>query len=202
MRFIHSVAFLLACSGSALAQEEFSITFGEIEGQVTPGSVLSVDVFGDSTFGTHLLGGGFGVAATTNNFEVLDMTWTNAPWSDFNTDGGHSGGGNYDSVIFGQLITGPPGLDNPAPGSELGGRIGTFQIEVGQLGSFWSLELQLVSVAHFPFTLEVLDDPTGAILNDTQGTLSLGSARVAFIPAPAIPAVLGCLGLLASRRRR
>ena len=196
------IIVLAVLSFSAVAQEEFSITFGDINGTVTTGAVLSVEVFGDSTFGTHMMGGGFGVSAITNNFEILDMNWSNAGWSAFNTDGGHNGGGNYESVIFWQLLgTGVPPFDQPATGSEIGNRIGTFQIEVGQLGSFWSLDLQIVEVASFPFSLEVLENHYGIIMNDTQGNLTLGSASVEFIPAPS-GLVTFCIADLAATRRR
>ena len=136
MKHALPIIAIAGLSFQATAQEEFSITFGDITGTVATGAVLSVEVFGDSTFGTHMMGGGFGVSAVTNNFEVLDMSWANAQWSAFNTDNGHNGGGNYESVIFGQIISGGlPGWDIPAPDSALGNPIGTFQIEVGQLGS-------------------------------------------------------------------
>lgn len=188
-------------SFSANAQEEFSITFGDINGTVTTGAVLSVEVFGDSTFGTHMLGGSFGVSAVTNNFEILDMNWSNAGWSAFNTDGGHNGGGNYESVIFGQLLLpSVPPFDQPAVGSEIGNLIGTFQIEVGQLGSFWSLELQLTEGS--PFSLQVIDNLYWNTMNDTQENLTLGSASVRFIPTPSVLAFLGIVGLTTTRRRR
>lgn len=201
-----NTVLLIALAGLTTAgtAQEFSLSFGEITGDVSTGSMLSVDVFGDASIGTHMLGGGFAVSAFTNNFEVLDMTWAPAPWSAFNTDGGHAGSGNYDSVIFGQLNggTGIPPFDQPSLGSELGSLIGSFQIEVGQLGSFWSLQLQLVEHEPFPFTLEVLDYPDGGTYQNELGNITLGSARVDFIPAPSSLALLGLGGLAASRRRR
>jgi hypothetical protein len=80
------------------------------------GGSFTVTVFGDADTGSHLLGGAFGLSS--DSALIDSMSWTNAAWSAFNTDGGYAGNGNYNEVIFGQLVI--PGIFPPAPGSELG----------------------------------------------------------------------------------
>lgn len=186
---------------SAASAQDFSLTMVGPSASITDFATVTVDVFGDATVGTHILGGGFTVDAFTSGFEVLDMAWVPAGWSQFNTDDGHLGGGNYGQVIVGQLlIPGVPPFDVPGPGSEIGGLLGSFQIEVGQLTGFWSIDLQLV--AQDPFSLEVIDINTGTSFQSSNGNLTLGGFHAAFIPAPSAMALLGLGGLSIVRRRR
>jgi hypothetical protein len=122
------------------------------------------------------------------------MTWSPAAWSAFNTDGGYAGNGNYNAVIFGQLVI--PGIFPPAAGSELGSAIGSFTVTVDGMGV-----LNLDMTAGSPFSLEVVDANTGATANDA-GTVSLGGATINVVPAPSAMALLGLGGLVAGRRRR
>jgi len=193
----------LAGLATIASAQDFSLTIvgGAGAASITDFSTFEVEIYGDASVGTHMVGGSFGVEAMTNNFEVLDMRWNPAAWSAFNDDGGTTGGGNYDQVIFGQLvIPGVPPFDVPAPGSALGSLIGTFEIDVGEHGSFWSIDLQLT--AQVPFSLQVVDIDTGETFLSTDGNLALGSFSAAFIPAPSSLALIGLGGLAAGRRRR
>lgn len=159
-------------------------------------ATFTVDVVGDSSFGTHMLGGAFSLTSGSSN--VLAMAWTPAAWSAFNTDNGYAGGGDYNTVIFGQLvIPGVPPFDQPAPGSELGSAIGSFQITVEGAGV-----LDLSLNAGSPFSLEVLDINSGATANSGSGSLSLNGASINLVPAPSAMALLGLGGIVAGRRRR
>jgi len=157
-------------------------------------ATLTMTVYGDAGFGSHILGGAFGVAGSGDTGVVQDMAWTAADWSAFNTDGGYAGNGSYNAVVFGQLVI--PGIFPPAPGSENGSAIGSFQVTVDGMGM---VDFQLT--AGSPFTLEGVDDVTGATQND-GGAVSLGSTSINVVPAPSAMALLGLGGLVAGRRRR
>ena len=156
-------------------------------------------VIGDADVGTHMLGGAFSLES--NGECINDIQWTNAAWSAFNTDGGYAGEGDYNQIIFGQLIIpGVPPFDQPAPGSELGSLIGTFTVFLDPAIGDFSIGFNLV--AGSPFSLETIDIATGETFQSSSGNLSLGSASVIVIPSPGTIPVLGGLGLLAARRRR
>ena len=195
-----NTVLLIALAGltTAASAEDFSLSM-EGPSVVDGSSVFTIDIIGDSTFGTHMLGGTFGIVNSGDQV-VTDMTWTPS-WSYFNTDHGHAGGGNYNQVVFGQLILPhPPPLGGPAPGSELGSSVGSFQITVDTDMEFWEIELGFVT--YEPFTLEIFDNNSWATMNDTQGNLILNDITIRSVPAPSALALLGFGGLAASRRRR
>lgn len=185
----------------AVAQNSFSLSLvPSVATLDTTGSAatFTVEVFGDASVGTHMLGGAFGLEVTGAG--VVGMSWANADWSQFNTDGGYAGGGSYNQVIFGQLILpGQPPFDVPADGSGLGQRIGSFQIMVdADVFSFMEINL----VAGSPFALEVIDIDSGQTHQSDASSLTLGGASILVVPAPSSLALLGAAGLLAGRRRR
>lgn len=180
---------------SALAQNfSLSIVLSSQTADTSGGSaVITATVYGEADVGTHMLGGSFSLVS--NSQMVQGMTWTPASWSAFNTDNGYAGNGNYNEIIFGQLVI--PGIFPPALGSELGGEIGTFEITLTGLGQ---ANFQLV--AGSPFTLETVDGITGSTAIDTNGTLSLGSASIGILPAPGGLSIFALGGFCFSRRRR
>jgi len=199
-----STIALVAIAGFAAAAsaQNFSLSISGAPASVdaTAGATITVDVIGDADFGTHMLGGSFNM--TSGNGMVSSMAWTAAGWSAFNTDGGYAGGGDYNAVIFGQLvIPGVPPFDVPAAGSELGSAIGSFQIVIAA-GSAGTLDLVLG--AESPFSLEVIDVNTGGTANssDSAATLTLNGASINVTPAPSALALMGLGGLVAGRRRR
>ena len=155
---------------------------------------VTMTVFGDANFGSHMLGGAFGVAGSGDTGLVGDMSWAAAAWSQFNTDGGYAGNGSYNTVVFGQLVLPPVFL--PGAGSENGGAIGSFTLVIDGAGT---VDFQLT--AGSPFSLEGVDAATGATQND-GGNISLGSASITAVPAPSAMALLGLGGIVAGRRRR
>ena len=198
-----STLALVALAGfatAATAGNSFSLSIVGAPATVdtSAGAVtITVDVIGDASFGTHMLGGAFGVQS--DSALVSSMTWSNAAWSSFNTDGGYAGNGNYNDVIFGQLVLpGVPPFDVPAMGSELGQAIGSFQIVIAE--GFGSIELAFTNAS--PFNLEVIDANSGATANSANGDLSLNGATIRVVPAPSAMALLGLGGLVAGRRRR
>ena len=194
---------LVAVAGfaaAASAGQNFSLSIAGAPATVdsTGGATITVDIIGDSDFGTHMLGGSF--AMTSGSGMVSGMTWAAASWSAFNTDGGYAGNGDYNAVIFGQLvIPGVPPFDVPAAGSELGSAIGSFQIVIAD-GSFGTLDLSLEGQS--PFTLQVLDLIGGGTADSSGGSLTLNGASINVVPAPSAMALLGLGGLVAGRRRR
>lgn len=155
---------------------------------------MNVAVHGDADVGTHMLGGAFSMVSNSPN--VVGMNWTPAPWSIFNTDGGFAGDGNYNEVIYGQLWP-LGGIIPPAPGSELGMEIGTFEITLSGLGV---LEFDLL--AGSMYTLETVNEFHGTQYLDTDGTLSLGSALITLVPTPATIGPFGLALMIGSQRRR
>ncbi|CAN0591955.1 unnamed protein product, partial [Laminaria digitata] len=85
-----------------------------------------------------------------------------------------------------------------AAGSEVGSLIGSFQVNLGAGAGLIDFALNEAS----PFSLQTVDDMTGAQFDNTSGQLSLGSVRVNVTPAPSAMALLGLGGIAAGRRRR
>lgn len=192
------IAAAIAGSASCALAQNFSLTLVPSTIQVLSEGSFTITVYGDADVGTHMLGGAF--ALESNGDCIASMSWTPAPWSSFNTDGGYAGDGDYDQVIFGQLVLG--GIFPPAPGSELGGAIGSFLVTAEAFSGDMPVDFQLVAGA--PFTLETVDQFTGETFQDSIGNLSLGSTTVLFgnIPSPGVLSTACLGGLLASRRRR
>ena len=190
--------FAFAGIASGAVAQNFSLSIVASKSTIGPTGSFTLSVYGNADVGTHMLGGSFGL---TSDSSVIDsMSWTPAAWTVFNTDNGYAGDGNYNDVIFGQLvIPNVPPFDQPTPGSELGSLIGHFTVV---LNSFGEAILDFQLNAGSPFTLEVIDIDTGVVTNNTQGTLFLGSTRVIYVPGPGAAPFIGCLGLLAARRRR
>ena len=162
-----------------------------------PDGSFTVSVYGDSSFGTHLLGGAFGLEIGDGSEFITDITWTNAAWSAFNTDGGYAGNGVHNQVIFGQLVI--PDIFPPAPGSENGELIGSFEVEYAFAGPVF-MEFQLT--AGSPFSLETVDSVTGQTYQDNGSNISLGSASILVCPSPGCGVLLGLAGIAATKRRR
>ena len=187
-------------ASAASAQNTFSLslftaapTVDTTGGEVT----FDIDVVGDASIGTHMLGGAF--ALQSNSDLVVDMSWASASWDSFPTDGGYAGNGNYNQVIFGQLvIPGVPPFDVPAAGSELGSLIGTYSVTLAA-NAMGIIDFSLVP--QDPFSLEVLDVDSGLLYRSSDGELVLEGVTI-ITPAPSALALLGVSGLVCARRRR
>ncbi len=194
-------AVTLAGFAMAAGAQDFSLSI-VAAGDPFSGTTMTLDVISDASAGTHMLGGGFALSIFENNSLINNITWQAASWSQFNTDDGYdAGSGDYNQVIFGQLvIPGVPPFDVPAPGSEIGGLIGSFVVELDrELNLFDQISFEFV--AGSPFTLQVIDINTGESFESSQGNLALNGLYIN-IPAPSSLALLGLGGLAASRRRR
>ena len=190
---------LIAVAGMATiasAGADFSLSI-VAPTSVEVGATFTVDVMGDASVGTHMLGGAFSISS--GSALISNMTWSNAAWSSFNTSAGYSGNGDHGAVVFGQLVIfGIPGFDTPHAGSVLGSRIGSFQVTLGAGSGVIDFALNGGS----PFSLETLTSGAAGTFQSSQGSLSLNGASVIVTPAPSAMALLGLGGIVAGRRRR
>lgn len=157
-------------------------------------ATVTVTVIGDADVGTYLSGGVFGIQ--TDSASIIDMQWQPAIWSTFNDDGGYAGNGNYNQVIFGQLL----GNFFPPPDSSLvGNPIGAFQVTIAedQVG-----QAEMSIVPGDPFALETVDWVSGSLFNSNDGNLTLNSTTITFIPTPGTASLLAIAGVVVARRRR
>ena len=194
-----STIALVAIAGfaaAATAGSSFTLSIGA-PASVEEGTTFNVDVFGDATVGTHMLGGSFSMSSGSSL--ISGMSWTPAAWSAFNTDNGYAGNGDYNSVIFGQLVIfGIPGFDVPAAASALGSLIGSFEVTLGA----GTGDINFAINAGSPFSLETLTAGAAGTFQSGSANTNLGSATVTVTPAPSAMALLGLGGIVAGRRRR
>ncbi|MFG0244737.1 MAG: PEP-CTERM sorting domain-containing protein [Phycisphaerales bacterium JB052] len=189
-----SIAGLASVAGA----QDFSLTLVAESDFFDGSTTQTIGVYGDANVGTHMLGGAFELTSSGNTM-VDNMSWTAASWSSFNTDGGYAGNGDYNQVIFGQLvIPGVPPFDVPAAGSELGSAIGYFQIDLAEPVNLLST-ISFNLIASDPFSLEAIDINTGETFRSNDGNLILNGLA---IPAPSTLGLLGFAGLVGARRRR
>ena len=164
-------------------------------------ATVTLAVYGDADFGTAIAGGAFGLSATGGAGVVTGMTGAAAAWGALGEqDNGHAGDGNYNGLIFGQLIF-PPFI-NPDPGSLLGNGpvlLGTVTVTFAANSSG---VVDWTTTSAGDFVMEIFED-NGADGVFTQLTaVAAGSASVNVVPAPSAMALLGLGGLVAGRRRR
>ena len=191
-----SVCVALAGLATIASAQEFSLSIVAPH-TVAEGKTFTIEILGNASVGTHMLGGAFSLIS--NSSMVSNMTWIPASWSAFNTDGGYAGNGNYNQVIFGQLvIVGIPGFDTPAASSGLGSRIGSFEVTLGA----GTPCIDFTLVAGSPFTLETITAGVSGSFQSSNDNLILNGAFIGPCPSPSSIALLGLGGLIAGRRRR
>ncbi len=169
-------------------------------------AAFTISVYGDADFGTAIAGGGYSLLADANLWSgsVTDMSVAVPDWAALGfQDDGHAGDGNYNGVIFGQLIF-PPFI--PAdPASMLANGpvlISTFTVTVAQ-GTAGVIDWTIGGGVG-PFIMEIFTDDggTGSFTQLTEAELNLGGISVLIFPTPSSLALLGLGGLVAGRRRR
>ncbi|MHA7812301.1 MAG: hypothetical protein ACX94C_02750 [Phycisphaerales bacterium] len=187
---------LCGLASSALAQN-FSLTLVPSAQTIdTSGgaATVTVTVIGDADVGDYLWNGSFGIES--NNASVIDMQWEPADWSQFNNDGGHAGNGNYNQVIFGQLLV---NFFPPPDSSLFGNPIGAFQVTFAE-GSIGSVDMSLVE--GMPYTLSTIAWPSLDEYESSDGNLTLNGTTLTLVPAPGAASLLAFAGVVGVRRRR
>ncbi len=197
----HIIAMTLAGIAVSVSGHEFSLIVSATATDIgLSGTYVELNVYGDASVGTHMVGGAFSLSSDSSS--ITSMRWVPADWSMFNSDGGYAGNGNYNEVVFGQLlIPNAPPFDMPAPGSDLGNLIGTFMVNFLDPGSDGIIDFQLL--AGNQFTLEVIDEHIGEFYNDLGNDLELGSFRLYATPSPSSVALIAIAGgIMTCKRRR
>lgn len=167
----------------------------------TVSTTITLSIFAEADFGTHIAGGEFALAGIDNASQALDMVGTAAAWGGLGEqDDGYGGNGNYNGLIFGQLIF-PPFLPPAADSSFvvdptlIGTVIVTMEASVGgTIG--WD-----IIAGSGAFMLEVYDETDGSFTQLGGSDINLGQVIVSIPSAPS-GMVLGLAGLAAVRRRR
>ncbi len=203
-RAVSFIAVAGLASAAAAQTGSLSITSSVVTIDPSGTASFTLSVWGDADFGTAIAGGGFSLSATGGDGVVADMVASVPDWATLGfQDNGHAGGGNYNGVIFGQLIF-PPFIP-PAADSMLGGGavlLGIFEVAlVADPGAFF-IEWTLGGGVG-PFVMEVFTDDGGAgtMTRLTEADITFGSVSV-FVPAPSSVVLLGLGGLVVGRRRR
>lgn len=163
-------------------------------------ATFTLSVWGDADFGTHIGGGGFALSATGGAGIVTSMAASVPAWGALGfEDNGAAGDGNYNAVIFGQLIF--PPIIAPSADSALGNGavlLATFSVTAAadSTGTIdWS-----TADAGGDFVLEIYDEADASFTRLTS--VDFGGVSVNVVPAPSAMALLGLGGLVAGRRRR
>lgn len=187
--------------------EDFSLSLvGPVS--VDGGTSITIEVYGDSSYGTHFFGGGFNLATSGDTDAIADIRWSPAEWSTANTPGEYDGNGNYNGLVFGQIVAFTDLIDfPPADGSELGNQIGSFQVDF-HVGEVCSIDFDLTALPnpnHYMLSTLYFDvaNRTVPFLNSNEGNLALNGMTInALSPSPSGVALLGFGGFAATRRRR
>jgi hypothetical protein len=166
------------------------------------GATVTLSVWGDADFGTAIAGGSFSLSAAGGAGVVGDMVGAAADWAALGfQDNGHGGDGNYNGLIFGQLIF-PPFIPAAAE-SMLGASpvlLGTFVVTAVQ-NSVGTVDWSTGALGN-ETVMEIFTDDGGAGVFTSLTTADFGGVSVNFVPAPSAMALLGLGGLVAGRRRR
>jgi len=173
---------------------------GPQEIDTTTGSVtFTIDVIGDAEagLGTHMLWGSLALESSGSSL-IQNISWVHADWSEYNIDGGYAGNGVYNHIEFGQWET---TNWTPRVGSELGERIGSFQISLAQ-GDDVSGMLDFNLLATSSFGLSTIDIDTGASYYSSPESLVFEGFSIQLVPAPGSALVLMGSILLCTKRRR
>ncbi len=200
--------FFLAASGlasSAFGQTAtLSIVPSAASWDTTISTTYTLSIYAEVDFGTAIASGEFAVSGfgdMTPN--VTGMVGQSASWGALGfQDDGYAGNGNYNGMIFGQLIF-PPFLP-PDPMSMIGNGpvlLGVITVTL-EANTHGFLAFSTASGTG-PFMLEIYTDDggSGTMTRLTDADIVHDSVTV-MIPSPSTFALWGFGGLVAGRRRR
>jgi hypothetical protein len=197
-------------SAAAAQSASLSIVASQSVVDSTMTSSITLSVYGDADFGTHITGAAFTMNAAGGAGVVDSMSQDGvAAWGALGEDDfGDAGDGNYAGTIMGQIVFLP--FIQPDAASALGNGpvfLGSFTVNIAA-GSDGVIDWT-VGGGIGTFAIEIIDvnaNPGGNPPGEVTGVAdaNFGSARVVVngIPAPSAMAVLGLGGLVAGRRRR
>ena len=196
---------LIAVAGIATVASAQSGTLSIVASASTIDSTATTSftlaVYGDADFGTAIAGGAFSLSASGGAGVVTDMVGAAAAWGALGEeDLGHAADGNYNGLIFGQLIF-PPFI-NPDAGSMLGNGpvlLGNITVTIAA-DSAGVIDWTTGSAGDF--FMEIFEDNGADGVFTQLSQVTQGTARVNVVPAPSAMAMLGLGGLVAGRRRR
>ncbi len=200
-----AIAGLASAAIAGPAFDTFSLTMvqqDEVNDFTGPLTIM-IDIFGDSSFGTHYIAANFGMT-TDGHEDVSDIRWSPADWTYINSPGEYDGAGSFTGILTGQIVLFDIGFSSlPEEGSELGGLLGSFQIDFDE-GLHSDLDLSFLSNLG-GVTLQTVDvdleNRTAETEHDLNGELILNGLTIS-VPSPSAMALLGFGGLAATRRRR
>jgi len=198
----------LAASGLASSAFGQSATLSIVPSvaiwDTTISTTYTLSVYAEADFGTAISGGEFAIAGFGNAAPgVTGMVGQAAAWGALGfQDNGYAGNGNYNGMIFGQLIF-PPFIP-PAPGSMLGNGpvlLGSITVTL-EANTFGWLEFA-TAAGMGDFVLEIYtDDGGGGTMTQLTGADIIHDSVVVMMPSPSTFALFGLGGLVAGRRRR
>jgi hypothetical protein len=206
MRSVTVMSVLAGCASMTLAQN-FELWLEP--SSATPGATFTVGVYGSADVGDAYRAGNFGLSVDSldGSNRVSNITWDLAlggPAYVTFFDLGYGGDGVHLGVQFGQLFVSSCGFIFDC-GAPYGSLIGTFTVVMDPLVA-GDYEISLITGQDLAkpqdFTFEVYDELSGSVYSDDQGLLTLTGAQVSVVPSQGTLGLLGCCGLLVSRRRR
>lgn len=195
-------------SAAAAQSASLSIVASQSVVDSTMTSSITLSVYGDADFGTHITGAAFTLNAAGGAGVVDGISQDSvAAWGALGQDDfGDAGDGNHAGTIMGQVTFLP--FIQPDAASALGNGpvlLAQFTVNIAALSAGtvdWT-----VGGGIGTFAIEIIDvnaNPGGNPPGEITGVAdaNFGSARVEVVPAPSAMAVLGLGGLVAGRRRR
>ena len=197
-------------SAAAAQTASLSIVASQSVVDSTMTSSITLSVYADADFGTHVTGaaitmgaaGGAGVVDSMSANAYGTSDWQALGFDDF----GDGGDGNHNGLVLGQVVFLP--FIQPAAESALGnGPVFLGSFTVGIVANSSGIVDWTVGGGIGTFALELIDVNANPGDNPPGETFQIaapdfGSARVTVVPAPSAMAVLGLGGLVAGRRRR
>ncbi len=201
-----AVAGIASAAAAQTASLSIVASQSVVNSQTT--SSITLSVYADADFGTHVTGAAFTMNAAGGAGVVDSISQDSvAAWGALGQDDfGDAGDGNHAGTIMGQIVFLP--FIMPDAASALGNGpvfIGSFTVNIAANSA--GLVDWTVGGGIGTFALELIDvnanpggNPPGEVFS--LADVDFGSARVEVVPAPSAMAVLGLGGLVAGRRRR
>jgi hypothetical protein len=204
---------MAAVAGVASAAAAQTATLSIVPSQAVVDSTMTtsitLSVFADADFATHVTGAAFTMNATGGAGVVGGMTQSSvAAWGALGQDDfGDAGDGNHAGTIMGQIVFLP--FIQPDAASILGSGpvlIGTFTVDI-VADSEGIVNWSAGAIANTEFMIELIDVNANPGQNPPGETFKILDpqvigATVEVIPTPSSIALLGLGGLVAGRRRR